>query len=88
MMVAQMSSGIGTPSARRWWTRLWPAEHLTDYAGAAGFHAARIARLVTFVMLFLPLAGPAGFLVTLAELPLKLVRWQRSRPAAALPQAD
>ena len=47
---------MGLGVARRWWTRLWPAEHLTDYAGAAGFHAARIAGFTLSPMIHRPRA--------------------------------
>lgn len=77
---------VGLVYVRRWWGWLWPAERRSEYAGAAGFQAARGTRLVLFVLVFLPLAGwPAG-LWTLTKglldqlwffisLPFKLVRW-------------
>lgn len=49
---------VGAPVARGWWGRLWPREAATDYAGRAGYWAARIVRGGVFLLLFLPLAAP------------------------------
>ncbi|MFO0974728.1 MAG: hypothetical protein U1A27_15000 [Phycisphaerae bacterium] len=48
---------MGLPVLRHWWGRIWPAEQRGEYSGLAGFLAARAARLLAFVMLFLPVAG-------------------------------
>ncbi len=56
---------LGLGVARRWWARIWPPEARGEYSGAAGFYAARIARLVAFVLIFLPLAGLPALMVTL-----------------------
>jgi len=48
---------LGLPVALRWWRRIWPPEARDDYAGSAGFVAARVVRWLTFLVLFLPLAG-------------------------------
>jgi hypothetical protein len=40
-----------------WWTRIWPPEQRQDYAGRVGYVAARIARFLLCVLVFLPLAG-------------------------------
>lgn len=48
---------LGLPVARRWFARLWPDERRDDYAGSAGFHAARAARAVVFAVVFMPLAA-------------------------------
>ncbi len=48
---------IGAPTAWRWWSRLWPQESPADYAGRAGFHAARVTRAAIFAVVFMPLAA-------------------------------
>lgn len=45
------------PVALRWWRRIWPNEVRGDYAGQAGYEAARWIRWLLFVVLFLPIAG-------------------------------
>lgn len=54
---------VGHRFSRTWWRRLWPAEERGEYAGAFGFHAARLVRALAFVLCFLPIVGlPAGIL--------------------------
>ncbi len=45
------------PVAARWWQVVWPPETRADYGGRFGYEAARAARHVAFVLLFLPLVG-------------------------------
>jgi hypothetical protein len=52
---------MGLPVALVWWRRLWPPEQREGYAGGFGYHAARLVRLVCFVLIFLPLAGAPAF---------------------------
>jgi hypothetical protein len=47
----------GWPVAWRWWARLWPHETAADYAGATGFHAARVVRAAIFAVVFMPLTA-------------------------------
>jgi hypothetical protein len=58
---------FGVPISRAWWRRLWPPEAATEYAGRAGYVAARIVRGSVFLLLFLPLTAPL-------TAPLNLVR--------------
>ncbi len=45
------------PLVRTWWSRIWPAERREDYAGRAGYEAARVIRGGVFLLLFLPVAA-------------------------------
>ena len=75
---------IGLPAARRWWLRLWPPEQRAEYAGAVGYQAARIVKLLVFVLLFLPLVGlPAAVWHTIRQT-ADLLAWPFRRIAAAL----
>ncbi|MFZ4808938.1 MAG: hypothetical protein ACOYLQ_16920 [Hyphomicrobiaceae bacterium] len=75
---------IGLPAARRWWLRLWPPEQRADYAGAAGYQAARIVKLLVFVLAFLPLVGlPAAVWHTVRQT-ADLLAWPFRRIAAAV----
>lgn len=72
--------------SRSWWGRLWPAEQRADYAGKFGYWAARLTRLLAFVVLFLPLVGiPAFVWLCLLQLwaaltaPVRGLRWLRAR---------
>ncbi len=49
---------FGVPISRAWWRRLWPPEAATEYAGRAGYLAARAVRGGIFLLLFLPLTAP------------------------------
>jgi hypothetical protein len=40
-----------------WWQRLWPAEQRQDYAGRFGYIAARVARFLACVLIYLPVVG-------------------------------
>lgn len=40
-----------------WWNRLWPPEQRHEYAGRVGYVAARVARLLARLFVFLPLVG-------------------------------
>jgi hypothetical protein len=65
---------VGVPTARRWFASLWPPESATDYANAAGFHAARVVRAAIFAVVFMPLAA-------IVAAPAQLLRWITRRPA-------
>ena len=75
--VLLLLGGIGSGAARAWWRRLWPPERITEYAGRAGYRAARAVRGLVFLLLFVPLSAPAS-------LPCALARGlMRARGAAA-----
>ncbi len=57
---------IGWQLAGRWFARIWPAEQRREYQGRIGYLLARGARLMAFVLLFLPLAGVPAMLATMA----------------------
>jgi hypothetical protein len=59
---------IGLPTAWRWFARIWPQENATDYANAAGFHAARAVRATLFAVVFMPLAAIVAAPVQLLSL--------------------
>jgi len=48
---------MGLGVAREWWRKIWPQEKRREYAGKFGFQAARIARGLAFVLVFMPLVG-------------------------------
>ncbi|MEW5965192.1 MAG: hypothetical protein AB1749_16730 [Pseudomonadota bacterium] len=73
---------IGLPVARGWWARVWPPERREEYAGALGYHAARLVKGVAMVLLFLPLVALPAFVVMLARqvwalvtAPVRFLRW-------------
>ena len=59
---------LGIVTARRWWSRLWPAEQRADYGGTGGYMAAHTLRIVAFAAIFLPIAGPAAVVATVLGL--------------------
>ena len=64
---------LGLLSWRRtsgWWQRLWPQEQRRDYANAFGLQAARAARGLVMLTLFLPVAG-------IAAVPSLLSGWRK-----------
>ena len=81
--LACLVAGIaGLPFSRAWWSRIWPVELRSEYAGAMGFWAARVVRMAVFVMVFLPLVGVPAFLAsaaaqlwTILAAPWRFVRW-------------
>ncbi|WP_072396695.1 hypothetical protein [Hyphomicrobium sp. CS1GBMeth3] len=65
-----------------WWRRIWPPEQRHEYASRFGYVAARFARVMVAIVIFLPLAGmPAlmwlGMLQVwgLITAPFRAVRW-------------
>lgn len=81
---------MGLGVARGWWDRLWPAEQRADYDGAVGYVAARMTRLFTFALLFLPIAGAPAFLAAtalqiwgLVKVPFRFLYKLASRARAA-----
>jgi len=81
-IVGLVAGVMGWPVARAWWDRLWPAEQRSEYRGLVGYRAAQAARLLAFLLLFLPVAGlPALFvalilqLFGIAMLPFRFLRW-------------
>ncbi len=86
---------LGTPLARLWWANLWPQETAADYAGPAGYWAARAVRNALFVAVFLPLTAPLSAPLNLGRqiwealrVPIRCCRWlmqklRRRRPDTA-----
>lgn len=57
---------IAFSMAHAWFARLWPKEDRGEYRGHFGYLAARAVRWLTFVCIFLPIAGPFALLATVA----------------------
>jgi hypothetical protein len=81
---------IGLPTSRAWWRGLWPPENAIEYAGEAGYRAARLVRGTVFLLVFLPLTAPVAAPYTIVRqiidavmLPVRFWRWLTRRPAAA-----
>lgn len=79
---------IGIAVARGWWARLWPPEARREYGGWIGYRAAQVARLVAFILVFLPIVGSPAFIWTLVlqlwhfiTAPFRFVGWVRARLA-------
>ena len=51
---------FGVPVSRAWWSRIWPPEVPTEYAGPTGYWAARAVRALAFWVVFLPLTAVAA----------------------------
>lgn len=45
---------IGVGVALSWWTKIWPPEQRSAYAGMAGYYAAWLLRVLVFAFLFMP----------------------------------
>jgi hypothetical protein len=80
---------LGWPVASGWFQRIWPSEQRTEYRGASGYRAAQAARLMAFVLLFLPIVGGPALVVAamqqlwaLVTLPVRATRWLISRQQA------
>lgn len=81
--LAGLVAGLfGWSMSRRWWARLWPLESRSEYAGAAGYVAAKAVRWLAFSLFFLPFTGPFAALGTLLQqvwsvltAPVRLLRW-------------
>jgi hypothetical protein len=67
-LIACLLGLAGAAGAWRWWGRIWPPEDIAEYGSAAGWHAARAARVTAFALLFLPVAGFPAALAALARL--------------------
>lgn len=75
---------LGAPLARVWWAHLWPPEDAAEYAGRAGYWAARLIRDGLFVAVFLPLTAPLSAPINLGRqvwdamlAPVRAWRWLR-----------
>ena len=80
---------LGWPVASRWFARLWPPEQRGEYRGAIGYRAAQGARLLAYLLLFLPIVGIPALIVSfmhqlwaLVMLPVRAVRWLSARARA------
>lgn len=79
---------IGFAAARGWWARIWPPEQRGDYSGRVGYWAARLARGLAFVFVFLPLVGLPAVIWTgvlwiwsILSAPFRAWAWLRGRSA-------
>ena len=84
---------IGIPVSRPWWQGIWPPESREDYAGRAGYLAARAVRAAAFTLVFVPLTGPAAAPYNLASQirdavtgPVRLWRLLTTRRTPSPPQ--
>lgn len=72
---------FGLPVSRVWWRSLWPAENAQEYAGRAGYWAARAVRGLGFLLIFMPFTAPASAPINLLrkiwEVVTAPVRWWR-----------
>jgi hypothetical protein len=72
---------FGVPLSRTWWQRIWPPEDATEYAGRAGYWAARTARGVAYAVVFLPMtavaAAPLALFGQIWDGVMTPVRWWR-----------
>jgi hypothetical protein len=79
---------LGYSFSLAWWARIWPPEAREEYSSGFGYHAARLARLLALVLIFLPLAGLPAFIcsgavhtwetiMTPFRLLGRLLRWMR-----------
>ncbi len=80
---------LGWPVASGWFARLWPPEQRAEYAGAFGYRAAQAARLLAFLLIFLPIVGAPALIASLllqlwalVTLPARAVRWLFARSEA------
>jgi hypothetical protein len=88
-IVGLVSGVLGWPVASGWFARLWPKEQREEYGGAVGYRAAQAARMLAYLLLFLPIVGiPAFFVLLLQQLwalitwPVRAVRWLFARAEA------
>jgi hypothetical protein len=88
-LVGLIAGILGWPVARAWWERIWPKESRAEYSAITGYRAAQVARLLAFLLLFLPVAGLPALLVSLllqlvgiALLPFRFLRWITARTRA------
>jgi hypothetical protein len=82
---------FGVPVSRAWWRRLWPPEAASEYAGRAGYLAARAVRALAFLLLFLPVTAPVSAPYNLARQVYEAVTaplrwWRRLTGGRAAPQ--
>ena len=80
---------LGWPVASGWFQRIWPPEQRIRVRRSLGYRAAQAARLMAFVLLFLPIVGGPALVVSamqqlwaLVTLPVRAARWLISRPQA------
>lgn len=78
---------LGMPAARRWWSRIWPAENRAEYGGVGGYWAARVSRLAAFALVFVPVIGPVAVAATVLEMLKSLIRRAARDANPGTPQA-
>ena len=80
--LALMFVGLfGVPLSRGWWSRIWPPEVATEYAGRTGYWAARAVRSLAYALIFLPLtallAAPSNLAAQIWDGITAPARWWR-----------
>ena len=55
---------MGWHAASSWWRRIWPPEARTEYSGRLGYWAARVARVLAFLFVYLPIVAIPAFIVS------------------------
>lgn len=65
---------LGLTKSRQWWARIWPPENAAEYAGMAGYTAARVIRAALFYLVFLPLAAVPAAPMALLQFLSRVVR--------------
>jgi hypothetical protein len=85
-LAAFVSGLICIPVTRGWWQRVWPRENRAGYNGALGYWAARAARGLAYVFLFMPLTSVPALPVLIwrvvwgyLTLPGRIFRWLSGR---------
>jgi hypothetical protein len=69
-----------------WWGRLWPPEERAEYASGMGYWAARVVRVLAYVLVFLPIVGMPALLWSMVlqiwgvlTAPVRAWAWLRAR---------
>jgi hypothetical protein len=85
---------VGVPVSRVWWRGIWPPEMRAEYAGRAGYLAARATRALAFCLVFVPLTAPVAVIYNLSgqirdavAAPVRCWRFLSGRTAAAQRQS-
>jgi hypothetical protein len=88
-LVGLVAGILAWPVASPWFARIWPPEQRGEYSSTIGYRAAQAARMVAFLLVFVPLVGLPALTVslfqqvwTLITLPVRAVRWITQRAEA------
>jgi hypothetical protein len=66
---------FGLPVARRWWEKIWPQEVRSEYGNAFGYWSARAIRLITLLLVFVPVAALATAPIQALTKLWDMLRW-------------